>query len=183
LIEKVVRAHENIAHVQTVLMHCPGKSVKQVSQELGLKQSSTLTIMRKDLKILPCKIQMQQALTHVDENRQVIFCHYFNNIWKTTPHLFTIDGTLTKPNSIYPACQQTICISRTLEMPLHPENFMVWCSISLSGIVKPIFLNNIINAELHILSLQDHTVSTLQAMGINTFPTRWGKTIYRECGS
>jgi hypothetical protein len=64
---------------------------------------------------------------------------------------------------------------------------MVWCTISSTGIVRPIFLDDIVSAECYLQLLQDHIVPTLQRMGINMeetfFPTRWGKTTYGKCSS
>jgi hypothetical protein len=43
----------------------------------------------------------------------------------------------------------------------------VWCAVSSAGIVEADFLDNTVNAERYLKSLQGHFVSTPQCMGVN----------------
>jgi hypothetical protein len=53
----------------------------------------------KRLKIFPCRIQIQQALTNVDKDRRVILCDSFRQYLEDNQQLFTTYGSLTKLNS------------------------------------------------------------------------------------
>jgi hypothetical protein len=152
---KFVKTPENIARVQTALTRSSGKSVKRLSQERGLKQSSTLTIIRKYLKMFPYKIQMQQALADVDKDRRVVFCdslrQYLEDNSTVIHHIrfsdeaqFHLNGYVNKQNMCVWSTENPHAV---METPLQPEKCMVLCAISLAGVVGPIFLDDTINAE------------------------------------
>jgi hypothetical protein len=81
-----VRAPENIARVEEVLTLTPRKSVKRLSQQLDLKQTPTLIIVRQDLRMFPYKIQMQESMNDVGKESRLVLCNYYANIWKTTQY-------------------------------------------------------------------------------------------------
>jgi hypothetical protein len=55
--KECVRMPEIIAHAQEVLTRSPRKSAKRLSQQLGLKQTYTLTNVRQDLKRFPAEFR------------------------------------------------------------------------------------------------------------------------------
>jgi hypothetical protein len=79
--KKSVRTVENIAYVQQVLTRSQIKFIKRLSQQLGLKQKSTPTIVRQGLNLFLYKIQMQQSPDDVDTGESPSVVHLFNT-WK-----------------------------------------------------------------------------------------------------
>jgi hypothetical protein len=64
-----------------------------------------------------------------------------------------------------------------VEMPLYPQKISVWCTVSSTGIVGPIFMDVAFNAECYLKLLEDHFIPTLQGMGVNmkeTFFQQYG---------
>jgi hypothetical protein len=96
---------------------------------------------------------------------ELSFVIHFINIWKKTQQLFTTYGSPTKLNSHLNGYinKQNMCICSTenphtvMEAPLYPEKCLGWCATSSAGTVRPIFLDDTINAA-HYLQLLKTTL-------------------------
>jgi hypothetical protein len=74
---KCVRAR---VRVQEVLTYSPSKSTEQLSQQLGLTQTSTLPTVQQNLKIFPLNNSDTTVPTNADRDRKVAlfdsFCQH-----------------------------------------------------------------------------------------------------------
>jgi hypothetical protein len=72
-----------------------------------------------------------------------------------------------------------------MERPLCPQKSSVWCTVSSAGIVGPVFVDDMVNAEHYLELLEDHFVPALQGMGVNMkekFFQQYGARPHNECG-
>jgi len=103
---KSSRAPHNVAAVRDSVVHSPRKSVRRLSQELGINRESVWIILIADLYMHPCKIQIKQKLTPDDMRKRVIMCQWFcdkidtvpdflDNVWFSDRYIFCCQITWT----------------------------------------------------------------------------------------
>jgi hypothetical protein len=98
---------------------------------------ATRTIMRRDVTLYPCKIQVVQMLTAANKQRRRDFCR------DSTPHLtlsvcdeahFFLDGFMNKHNTGLWASQNP---HRLVETSLCLAKCTMWCAFSKQGTIGP----------------------------------------------
>ena len=67
------RSAENIAAIRESVQENPRQSIPRRTQELGLSQTTTWRILRRDLGLHPYKIQLTQELKVNDHIQQRVF--------------------------------------------------------------------------------------------------------------
>ena len=72
--KKTVRSEENIESVKQAVSGDPTMSVRKLAFGLDLKMTSVRTILSKDLKFIPYKLQSFQKLHPEDPPRRLNFC-------------------------------------------------------------------------------------------------------------
>jgi hypothetical protein len=63
---------------------------------------------------------------------------------------FHLSGYINAQNNRY---WSNINPSQTFEVPFHDQNIDVWCAITASRIVEPIFFENTINSEWYVIDI------------------------------
>ncbi|CAG9818978.1 unnamed protein product [Phaedon cochleariae] len=70
------RSADNIDAVRQSVQETPRQSISRRVQELGLPQTSTWRILRRDLDLYPYKIQLTQQLKVNDHRQRRLFAHW-----------------------------------------------------------------------------------------------------------
>ncbi|EFN75580.1 hypothetical protein EAI_08636, partial [Harpegnathos saltator] len=74
--QRNARSAENIAAVSESVQENPRQSIPRRAQELGLSQTSTWRILRRDLGLHPYKIQLAQELKVNDHRQRRLFADW-----------------------------------------------------------------------------------------------------------
>jgi hypothetical protein len=115
----------------------------------------------KNLHLRPYKITQVQAIEEWDYGRRTHFC----NLFLQAVHDGVLDPKLTfftdeawfHPNGYINAQNNrywsSINPKQTFEVPLHDQKIGVWCAITASRIVGPIYFDNTINSERYVTDI------------------------------
>ena len=71
-----IRPDENIAAIRESVAENPKESIPRRSQQLGLTQTTTWRILRKDLALDAYKIQLTQKLKPADNGQRLMFVNF-----------------------------------------------------------------------------------------------------------
>lgn len=147
---RTARSNENIAAVAESVREDNRMSIPRRSQEVGLSQTSTWRILRKDLGLHPYKIQLTQELKPQDHGSRRTFADWVLEQLETDPHFgekiifsdeahFWLNGYVNKQN-----CRiwDNNNPREILETPLYPERLTVWCGLWAGGIFGPYIFRN-----------------------------------------
>jgi hypothetical protein len=149
-------------------------------------------IIQEDVKLFPYRIQMQQALVKANKARRVDFCSNFKiffeynaavlqSIWFSDEAHFHLNGYVNRQNMLLWASQH---LHNIMETPLHPQKCTVWCTLSTSGGVGPMFFDDTVTADCYLHVLQEEFFLFLQGMGVTfreTFFQQDGARPHCEC--
>ena len=99
-----VRSKETPRQVERSALDSPERSVRHWAQSLGLKRTSLNTILRKDLRLHPYRIQVRQKLTPEDRSRRVKMAQWFaehpavlDRLWFTDEAHFWLSEHVISP--------------------------------------------------------------------------------------
>lgn len=147
--ERTVRTPENIDKARELIEQDPSISIRNLSRSLDLSRSSGQRILREDLCIFPCKIQVGQRLEPADIARRLEFAneicemidvHNFDPskiIFSDEAH-FWLDGYVNGQNyRIWGSEKPEVVATK----PLHPKKLTVWGGLCSQGILGPFFLH------------------------------------------
>ena len=107
------------------------------------------TIVKRDLNLFPYKIQVHQQLKDVDVNRRLDFANLMlekienkeidiSKIWFSDEAHFHLNGYVNKQNYRHWGTEPPhLAISK----PAHPLRLTVWCGMSSSVIIGPVFID------------------------------------------
>ena len=115
-----------------------------------MSYSSTLRILKNDLKLFPYKIQVKQKLTNGDQTARVDMCNWFlekteqngnrvNNVWFSDEVHFHLDGVVNSRNNVFWGTQVPDEVSHR---PLHSAKVTAWCALSSIGIIGPFWFQD-----------------------------------------
>ncbi|CAF1523416.1 unnamed protein product [Didymodactylos carnosus] len=148
--QRNARSEANIAAVNESVRENPNLSIPRRSQELGISQTSTWRILRKDLGLHPYKIQLTQELKPNDHSLRRRFADWaleqlevdanFGKkiIFSDEAH-FWLNGFVNKQNCrIWGESNP----QQIQQLPIHPEKLTVWCGLWSGGIIGPFFFKN-----------------------------------------
>lgn len=147
---RTARSNENIAAVQASVAEDRNLSIPRRSQELGLSQTTTWRILRKDLGLHPYKIVLTQELKPLDHRKRREFADFaleqlendndfFKKIIFSDEAHFHLSGAVNKHNCRF-WCEENPQIIH--EKPLHSPKLTVWCGFWSGGIIGPYFFRN-----------------------------------------
>ena len=166
---RTARSNENIAAVAESVREDNRMSIPRRSQEVGLSQTSTWRILRKDLGLHPYKIQLTQELKPQDHGSRRTFADWVLEQLETDPHFgekiifsdeahFWLNGYVNKQN-----CRiwDNNNPREILETPLYPERLTVWCGLWAGGIFGPYIFRNERNQPVTVNGERYRTMITI----------------------
>ncbi|CAH1114272.1 unnamed protein product [Psylliodes chrysocephalus] len=143
---RVGRSAENIERVRAAVRRTPRRSIRKHAVALTLSKSTVHTILQKDLKFHPYKIQIVQALKVEDYPIRVAFAQHmlqnfnnFDNILFSDEAHFHLNGAVNKQNCRYWGDNNP---REKHQQPLHSPKVTVWAAMSAHGIIGPFFLED-----------------------------------------
>lgn len=142
-----------IEDIRRRMDNSPKKSIAKLSQ-VHLSVGTCHTILKKDLKLFPYKIQAVSELKQEDFGTRTQYCqwflHYINNdnildkCFFSDEAWFHLSGYLNKQNMRMWSAENP---HEFIETSLHPQKIGVWLAVSRRRIIGPIFFNQTITAE------------------------------------
>lgn len=129
------RSVENIAAVSESVHENPRQSIPRRAQELGLSQTSTWRILRRDLGLYPYKIQLTQELKVNDHRQRRLFANWALDRLEEDPNFgrkiifsdeahFWLNGYVNKQNCrIWGDANP----HEVQQIAMHPQKVTVWC--------------------------------------------------------
>lgn len=149
-----IRTEELIIDVRNRMEQDPTKSLRHLSQEIGVSYETCRTVLKKNLNMHPYKMQTYQALLPTDHARRLAYCQWFVNNLMNNDLLnltffsdeawFHLSGYVNSQNM---RMWSTDNPHFFVESPLHVQKIGVWIAVSRRRIIGPIFFNFTINAE------------------------------------
>lgn len=152
------RSAENITAVRESVQENSRQSILRRSQELGLSQTTTWRILRRDLGLHPYKIQLTQGLKVNDHRQRRVFAEWALEHLETDPDFhrkiifsdeahFWMNGYVNKQN-----CRiwDDTNPHKIQERPMHPEKVTVWCGFWAGGVIGPYFFENDIGKAITV---------------------------------
>lgn len=148
--QRNVRSVENIAAVRESVQENPRQSIPRRAQELGLSQTSTWRILRRDLSLYPYKIQLTQELKVNDHRQRRVFADWASQRLEEDPNFgrkiifsdeahFWMNGYVNKHNCrIWDDANP----HEVRQVVMHPQKVTVWCGFWAGGIIGPHFFEN-----------------------------------------
>ncbi|EFN80658.1 hypothetical protein EAI_10412, partial [Harpegnathos saltator] len=144
------RSAENIAIVSESVQENPRQSILRRAQELGLSQTSTWRILRRDLGLYPYKIQLAQELNVNDHRQRRLFADWASEHLEEDPNFgrkiifsdeahFWMNGYVNKHNCRIWHDANPHEVQQVL---MHPQKVTVWCGFWAGGVTGPYFFEN-----------------------------------------
>lgn len=144
------RTVDNIEQVRQAITQSPHKSIRRLSQQMNLSYGSIHSILCKDLKSFPYKIQLVQQLCETDRPKRELFSQWLLQRFQEDPSFidhvffsdeahFNLSGYVNKQNCRFWATENPQNIH---EDPLHSAKLTVWCAVSGRCIIGPYFFTN-----------------------------------------
>ena len=154
---------ENIQRAKQLFEEKDDTSIKRGAQQLGISNSSLQNIIRHKIDFYPYKIQLYQQLTDHDVERRLLFANIMiekiekdeldpARTWFSDEAHFHLRGYVNKQNWRHWGSENPhIAVAK----PLHPERVTVWCALSSTSIIGPIFIEGNVTAEKYKRILED----------------------------
>jgi hypothetical protein len=156
--QNAVLTEEMLDEIGARLEHSPCKSLAWLSQQAWVLKTKGWRAT-KNLHLRPYKITQVQVIEECYYGREehifvTGFCRQYMTVFLTQ----NLHFSLMKLGSIWVGISvlKTIGIGavlirdKTFEVPLHYQKIGVWCAITASWIVGPIFFENTINSEWYV---------------------------------
>lgn len=166
---------EVVANVQEHMLRSPQKSIRQLSQQVGVSYSSCRRVLKEELHMHPYKVSVVQELHPRDFIARVQYCQWFlehlndnavlDKTFFTDEGWFHLNGYINSQNYRTWATENPHV---TVETSLHPIKIGVWVAISRARIVGPIFFNTTINAERYRTIILDNFLNQLDDVELTT---------------
>ena len=153
--------NEALENVTNKLIRSPHKSLRRLSQEVDMSLTSTYRAVKKQ-KFFPYKVSVIHELKAQDTEKRVIFCRWFqqfidrngenilNDTFFTDEAWFHLYGYTNTENSRTWATENS---HETFEKPLQDQKIGVWCAVSRSRIIGPIFFDSLVNSDSYIKNI------------------------------
>jgi len=154
---KTVLTLNKLTEINNRLRNSPRKSLRRLSVQSGVSYTSTHRAT-KQLGLKAYKVSVQQQLLPADFNNRRIFCQWIRDeifIGQIDPNLlffsdeawFHLSGYINSQNNRYWSTENP---HQLHEIPLHDQKVGVWCAISRTRIVGPIFFHDTVNSQRYI---------------------------------
>ena len=133
-----VRSEEALRQVEQSTLDSPERSVRHRLQSLGLKRASLHTILREDLRLHPCRMQVRHKLTPEDESRRLNMAQWFiehpvvlDRLWFSYEAYFWLSGRVNSRNAVHWGSN---VLDKVLIQPLHSEKVTAWIGKDLEAV-------------------------------------------------
>lgn len=166
--QRNARSAENIAAVRESVQENPRQSIPRRAQELGLSQTSTWRILRRDLGLHPYKIQLTQELKVNDHRQRRLFADWASERLEEDPNFgrkiifsdeahFWMNGYVNKQNCrIWDDANP----HEVHQVAMHPQKVTVWCGFWAGGVIGPYFFENDVGEAITINGERYRTMLT-----------------------
>jgi hypothetical protein len=141
-----------VSEIEERLLRSPNKSLRKLSAESVVSYSSA----RKSAKILgmrPYKMTRVQELLPADFERRLKFCKWYRSFIKENEEKevfysdeawFHLNGYVNSQNARHWSTENP---NEMVQAPLHPLKIGVWCALSKTRIIGPIYFTDTISAQ------------------------------------
>jgi hypothetical protein len=144
--QNAVLTEETLDEIGARLKYSPRKSLARLAQHVQVSKT-TAWRATKNLHVRPYKITQVQVIEECDYGRRTHFCNCFLQevhggvldpklTFFTDEAWFHLSGYINAQNNRY---WSSINPKQTFEVPFHDQKIGVWCAITASQIVGPIF--------------------------------------------
>jgi hypothetical protein len=144
--------------IQTAITRSPHKSLRKLSAQTGISLGSAHTAVRKMLKFYPYRMQVFHELILGEYAKTVNYCRWFKNlihgnisvldqVFFTDEAWFHRSGYVNSQNYRTWRTENPHNYNETVLRPKKKKD--VWCAISRSRMIGPLFFETTINAEAY----------------------------------
>lgn len=166
--QRNARSTENVTAVRESIQENPRQSIPRRAQELGLSQTSTWRILRRDLGLHPYKIQLTQELKVNDHRQRRSFGDWALERLEEDPNFgrkiifsdeahFWMNGYVNKHNCRIWDDANPHEIHQVL---MHPQKVTVWCGFWAGGVIGPYFFENDVGEAITVNGERYRTMIT-----------------------
>lgn len=154
--KRSVMSQECVNDVRERFVNSPKKSLRRLSQETGYSYGTCQRAAKK-AGLRAYRVHVVHQLKEPDAEKRMRYCQWFQALLIATPDIlsitwftdeawFHLSGYINTQNSRYWAAENPNIIH---EAPLHPEKVGVWCAVSATRIVGPIFYDTKVNTAVY----------------------------------
>ena len=149
-------------------------SLRKIASEIGdISHESVRTILRKDIKARPYRLEILHHLKPEDLQRRVNCCRrlldfispeqlpYF---FMSDESRFFLDGHVASHNNIIWATKDNRPTNHFVEEQLNSPSVHVWCAISSSAFIGPFFFDGNVNGNSYLDLLQQRMMPEMEAL-------------------
>ncbi|CAF4520213.1 unnamed protein product, partial [Didymodactylos carnosus] len=137
--QRNARSEANIAAVNESVRENSNLSIPRRSQELGISQTSTWRILRKDLELKPNDHSLRRRFADWASEQLEVDANLGKKIIFSDEAHFWLNGFVNKQNCrIWSESNP----QKIQQLPMHPEKLTVWCGLWSGGIIGPFFFKN-----------------------------------------
>jgi predicted transcriptional regulator len=151
-----VRTPEAVANIQHRILARPNKSVRKLSQQSGLKRTSCHRALR-SLHLKLYRVSCVQELRPADKEKRVKYCEWFLKkivegeldqtlYFMSDESWFHLSGHVNSQDTRYWSAENPHNLH---QVPLHDQKIGVWCAVSASRIIGPIFFDTTVNTDVY----------------------------------
>ena len=167
-----VTTEENIEKAKQLFENEPETSIRRGAQQLGISKSSLANIVRHELNLYPYKIQLYHQMVDHDVSRRFDFANVIiemmesgqldpRQIWFSDEAHFHLRGYVNKQNWRHWGSENP---HLAVPSPLHPQRVTVWCALSSTNIIGPIFIEGNVTAEKYKQLLNDQFLPKIKSL-------------------
>lgn len=171
--EKLVRSDGNVFKVDCLYKNEPSTSQRKAAQQLNISRSSLQRIMSTDIDLFPYKIQVYQPISPNASIKRLEFANRmitmkesgeidFGKIWFSDECHFQLEGYVNKQNYRFWGTENPHV---QIIKPLHPKRVTVWCAMSSTSIIGPVFLTENVTGERYCQMLNENVFPYIVGTG------------------
>lgn len=153
----LARTPEVVSNIQQRITRSPKKSIRRLAQQAGVSRTTCHRVL-KSLKMRPYRVTCVQELKQPDKAKRIHYCRWLLSMieeelldpllyFMSDEAWFHLSGYVNSQNTRHWSCENPHII---YEAPLHDQKIGVWCAVSGTRIVGPIFFSSIVNTDVYL---------------------------------
>ena len=172
-----VLTEQKLEDISDMMLKSPTKSIGKLAQQSGISYGSAYKAVRNELNLYPYKVSVVHELKPTDHEKRINYCEWFQRFimrhgndvldrtFFTDEAWFSLSGFVNSQNTRIWSSENPNAIQET---PLHPEKIGVWCAISRSRIIGPIFFNTTVNSDVYCSDILFPFIGQLNEIELNS---------------
>lgn len=153
-----ILTEEKLLDISDRMLQSPTKSLRKLGQQTNISVATAHKAVKQHLCLYPYKVTVVHELKPADYVKRINYCEWFlrmiqrhgvemlDRTFYTDEAWFHLSGQINSQNTRVWSSENPHAVKET---ELHPEKIGVWCAVSRSRIIGPIFFNTTVTSEVY----------------------------------